>query len=289
MDRDAALDTYRYLRGGIPVMLIMLGVAIAIDVARTGHWLTSISAYYFTSAHAVFIGSICAMGTLLIVYRGVKPTEDVLLNLAGVLAFVVAFVPTTRPEPEVAIGLVPDATVTANVWALTVALLVSRIASWALYRRTRTAPDLGPIARAAMWMQRLLLLAGVVTLVAAPHWFVANAHGIAAVALFAAIIATVFLTAFVADKGVVDSPNPALYQRLYRWIAVVMAITLIAAVVAHYALSEFSHVVIVVEIVLLAEFFVYWAVQTVEKWNPPADSTEHQSCTAGEERVLKAL
>lgn len=289
MDRDAALDTYRYLRGGIPVMLIMLGVAIAIDVARTGRWLTSISAYYFTSAHAVFVGSICAMGTLLIVYRGVKPTEDVLLNLAGILAFVVAFVPTTRPEPEVPIGLVPDDTVIANVWALTVALLVSRVASWALYRRTRTAPDLGPIARAAVWGQRLLLLVGVVTLAAAPHWFVANAHGIAAVALFAAIIATVFLTAFVADKGVVDSPNPVLYQRLYRWIAIVMAITLIAAVVVHYAMSEFSHVVIVVEIVLLAEFFVYWAVQTVEKWNPPLDSAERQSCTAGEQRVLKAL
>lgn len=60
MDRNAALDTYRYLRGGIPVMLIMLGVAIAIEVARSRDWLTSISAYYFTSAHAVFIGSICA-------------------------------------------------------------------------------------------------------------------------------------------------------------------------------------------------------------------------------------
>lgn len=117
----------------------------------------------------------------------------------------------------------------------------------------------------------------------------ANAHGIAAVALFAAIIATVFLTAFVADKGVVDSPNPALYQRLYRWIAVVMVCTLVAAVVAHYALSEFSHIVIVVEIVLLAEFFAYWAVQTVEKWNPPPDSAGRQSCAAGEERVLRAL
>lgn len=289
MDRDAALDTYRYLRGGIPVMLIMLGVAVAIEIVRSRDWLTSISAYYFTSAHAVFIGSICVMGALLIVYRGVKPTEDVLLNLAGTLAFVVAFVPTTRPEPDVPIGLVPDATVTANVWALVAALAVARVASWFMYRQTRTTPELGPIARVAMWVQRILLAVGVVTLALAPRWFVANAHGIAASALFAAIIATVFLTAFVADKGVVDSPNPALYQRVYRWIAVVMVITLIAAVVAHYALSEFSHVVIVVEVVLLAEFFVYWAVQTVEKWNPPPDVAERQSCSAREERVVNAL
>lgn len=289
MDRDAALETYRYLRGGVPVMLVMLGVAIVIEAVRSHTVLTSISAYYFTSAHAVFIGSICVMGALLIVYRGVKPTEDVLLNLAGTLACVVAFVPTTRPSPDVPVGLMPDATVVDNVWALTVALLLSRIASWAMYRRTHTTPDLGAIARAAMWLQRLVLAVGIIALASAPGWFVANAHGVAAVILFAAIIATVFLTAFVADKGVVDSANPVLYQRIYRWVAVAMALTLVAAVVVHYAFNEFSHVVIVVEVVLLAEFFVYWAVQTVEKWNPPSDSTDRQSCTVREERVLNAL
>ena len=57
MDRDTALDTYRYLRGGIPVMLVMLGAALIIERARATCWQTSISAYYFTSAHAVFIGA----------------------------------------------------------------------------------------------------------------------------------------------------------------------------------------------------------------------------------------
>jgi hypothetical protein len=289
MDREAALDTYRYLRGGVPVMLIMLAVAIVIEVVRSHTVLTSVSAYYFTSVHAVFIGSICVMGALLIVYRGVKPTEDVLLNLAGTLAFVVAFVPTTRPSPDVPVGLMPDQTVIANVWAMAVALVVARIASWVMYRRTHTTPDLGPIAKAAMWLQRLVFTVGLVTLAAAPRWFVANAHGIAAVTLFAAIIATVVLTAFVADKGVVDSANPARYQRIYKWVAVAMVCTLVAAVVVHFAVSQFSHVVIVVEVVLLAEFFVYWAVQTVEKWNPPPSDTEQRTCTAGEERVLNAL
>lgn len=289
MDRDAALDTYRYLRGGIPVMLIMLGVAIVIEVARSRTVLTSVSAYYFTSVHAVFVGTVCVMGALLIVYRGVKPTEDILLNLAGTLAFVVAFVPTTRPSPDVPIGAVPVSTVVANVWALATALVLARIASWLMYRRTHTAPDLGPIARAAMWLQRTVFTIGIVTLAVAPRWFVTNAHGIAAVTLFAAIIATVFLTAFVADKGMVNSANPGLYQRVYRGIAVAMVLTLGAAVVVHYTLSEFSHVVIVVEVVLLAEFFAYWAVQTVEKWNPPADSADRQSCTPDAERVLRAL
>jgi hypothetical protein len=289
MDRDAALETYRYLRGGIPVMLLMLSAAIVIEIVRSHTWLTSISAYYFTPVHAVFIGSICAMGTLLIVYRGVKPTEDILLNLAGILAFVVAFVPTTRPDPELPVGVVPVPTVSANVWALVVALAVSRVASWLMYRRTHTAPQLGPIAKVVLWGQRVLLAVGLVVLAVNPRWFAANAHGIAATSLFAAIIATVFLAAFIADKGVVDSPNPALYQRVYRWIAVLMALTLVAAVVVHYVLSEFSHVVIVVEALLLAEFFAYWAVQTVEKWNPPPGVAEGQSCTAREERLVAAL
>ena len=128
MDRDTALDTYRYLRGGIPVMLVMLGAALIIERARATCWQTSISAYYFTAAHAVFIGAICAIGTLLIVYKGSTDTEDVLLNLAGILAFVVAFVPTSRPvllcgASSLPVDAVTNAAVVANVWALVVALV----------------------------------------------------------------------------------------------------------------------------------------------------------------------
>ena len=97
MDRDTALDTYRYLRGGIPVMMVLLAAALIIERAGATCWQTSISAYYFTSAHGVFIAALCAIGTMLIVYKGSRDTEDVLLNLAGILAFVVAVVPTSRP------------------------------------------------------------------------------------------------------------------------------------------------------------------------------------------------
>lgn len=288
MDRDTALDTYRYLRGGVPVMLVMLAAAVLIARTQMSGWLTSISAYYYTSAHAVFIGSICAMGAMLIVYKGVKPTEDVLLNVAGVLAFIVAFVPTTRPDPLLTYDA-PMSTVLSNTWALVIALLVARVSSWLLYRRTDTAPKLGPIATAAVWGQRLLFAAGLLTLILAKDWFVANAHGIAAVLLFAAIAGTVFLTAFVADKGVVLTANPALYHRIYQAIAITMALTLLAAVIVHFVLSTFSHVVIVVEVVLLAEFFAYWTVQTIEKWKPHDAAPQHLSCTAREERVLNAL
>jgi hypothetical protein len=288
-DSDTALDTYRYLRGGIPVMLVMLGVALIIERVRASEWLGSISAYYFTGAHAVFIGSICAMGTLLIVYKGLKTTEDVLLNLAGILAFVVAFVPTSRPETEVSVEVSND-NVISNVWALVIALLVARAASWLMYQRTGTAPKLGPIARVAVWVQRVLMAAGVLLLIVAPDWFVSHAHGIASSVLFLAIISTVVITAFVADKGLVESSNPQLYQTIYRIIAVLMLITLAIAITVHFTVDGVSQLVLWAEFFLLAEFGVYWGVQTAERWTSPTDSAPAPpQCTVRQERILDAL
>ena len=70
-----------------------------------------------------------------------------LLNLAGILAFVVAFVPTSRPvllcgASALPVDAVTDAAVVANVWALVVALVTARVASWWMYRRTGTSPAL---------------------------------------------------------------------------------------------------------------------------------------------------
>ena len=303
MDSDTSLDTYRYLRGSIPVMLVMLGVAVLTEWAGSRTLQTSISAYYFTAVHAVFVAALCAIGALLIVYKGLKPTEDILLNLAGVLAFIVAFVPTSRPasptsEPvlprtasDLPVEAVTNAAVIANVWAVVVALLVARAATWWMYRRTGTGRELEPIAKKAAWVQRAVLVVGLVALIAKPNWFVTHAHGVAAVVMFSAIIATVFLTAFLADK-VVPSANPALYHRIYQWIAIAMVVTLIGAVVVHFALHNFNHVVLLVEVVLILEFGVYWAVQTVEKWSPPPklrDEPVGARCTPAQEQMLSDL
>jgi hypothetical protein len=294
MERDTALDTYRYLRGGMPVMLVMLATALIIERFGATCWQTSISAYYFTAVHAVFIGTICAIGTLLVVYKGSNDTEDVLLNLAGILAFVVAFVPTTRPvllcgASALPVDAVSGHAVVANVWALVVALVVSRAGSWWMYRRTGTARGRSPLGTVAVWVQRAILAVGLATLLLVPKWFVANAHGISAAAMFAAIIATVFITAFLADK-VVASANPALYHRIYQGIAVAMAVTLIGAVVVHFVLDNFNHVVLWVEVALIAEFGVYWSVQTVQKWAPPAAETPvAPACTPRQAKVLDAL
>jgi hypothetical protein len=296
MDRDTALDTYRYLRGGVPVMLVLLAAALIIERAGATCWQTSISAYYFTSAHAVFIGAICAIGTLLIVYKGSRDTEDILLNLAGILAFVVAFVPTSRPvllcgESALPVGALTDETVIDNVWALVVALGLARVASWWMYRRTSTGRTRSPLGEVATWIQRTVLAVGLLTLVFAPQWFVANAHGIAAVTMFVSFIVTVLINAFLAGRQDQDKcPNTRAYHLVYQAIWVAMVLTLAAAVTAHLVLDGFNHAVLVVEVALIAEFGAYWLVQTVELWNTSTrDDVVDDGCQPTEKRLLRAL
>jgi hypothetical protein len=294
--RDTALETYRYLRGGIPVMLVMLGAALLIERSHASCWQTSISAYYFTSAHGVFIASLCAIGTLLIVYRGSNDTEDVLLNLAGILAFVVAFVPTTRPvlfcgDASLPDGAVSDQAIIRNVWALAVALVVARIASWWMYRRTGTARDRSTLGTAATWFQRVLLAIGVIAVVAVPDWFVANAHGVAAGAMFTAFIVTVLINAFLAGHQDEDKcPRKNMYHVVYQMISAAMALTLVAAVAVHLILDDFNHVVLVIEAALILEFGAYWVAQTIELWNVSTrDELTDGECASNGQRLMRAL
>ncbi|MET0473979.1 MAG: hypothetical protein ABW001_05005 [Mycobacterium sp.] len=276
MTDEAVLDTYRYLRGGMAVMIILLGAAVAIERVHASCWQTSISAYYFTSAHGVFIAALCAIGAMLIVYKGSNDTEDVWLNLAGILAFVVAMVPTSRPvllcgSVELSVG---GQSAIANTWAVVIALSASRAASWWLYRRTRTTRRRSALGAAAVWTTRALLAVGLVALVAFPTWFRSNAHGVAAVAMFAAIILTVVITAFVAGNQDPDKcPHRRRYQVLYQGISAVMVLTLLAAVCLHQLVDGFNHAVLVVEAALIVEFAAYWIVQTIELWGTPTRMT----------------
>jgi hypothetical protein len=60
----------------------------------------SISAYYFTPTHSIFVGGLVAIGVALIAVKGSTDLEDALLNVAGVLAPIVAFVPTSPPRAD---------------------------------------------------------------------------------------------------------------------------------------------------------------------------------------------
>jgi hypothetical protein len=124
--RDITLDAYCYLRGGMAVMIVMLGAATIGERLRASCWQTSTSAYYFTTAHSMFAAALSALGVQFIVYKGSSDTEDVLLTLAGILAFIVAMVPTTRPvllcgRHDLPADYNVKYAITNNVWAVVVA------------------------------------------------------------------------------------------------------------------------------------------------------------------------
>jgi hypothetical protein len=73
----------------------------------------SISAFYYTPVQFVFVGALCAMGLVMITLWGKTAWEEGWFNLAGLLAPVVAFVPTSKSN---GCGLVPgNATVAQNL------------------------------------------------------------------------------------------------------------------------------------------------------------------------------
>jgi putative Mn2+ efflux pump MntP len=87
--------TYRYLRMGMIGAVVLLAVSIGIERSKVPCLQTSLSAYYYTPVRAIFVGSLVAIGLALIVYKGRSDWEDFFLNIAGVLAPVVAVAPTT--------------------------------------------------------------------------------------------------------------------------------------------------------------------------------------------------
>ncbi|AHC27775.1 MULTISPECIES: hypothetical protein [Mycobacteriaceae] len=271
---EAAVTTYRYLRGGLVVAVAALAAGVLTDRAGGNCFEASISAYYFTSAHSVFVAVLCAAGVLMIVYTGASHTEDVLLSLAGVLAIVVAMVPTARPVIICGGGELPPGyeiskSVSTNIWAVTIALVLSCLALWCRPSRNDTARRhknsvLGTFATLLAWV---LIIGGFIVFVVDQPRFDKYAHGVSAVVMFAAICVTVGLTARItSEQNESECPNKRRYFACYATLSALMVVTIAGVVVVHSTLDGWNHLVIVAETILLVQFTVYWIVQTVELW-----------------------
>ena len=198
--------------------------------ATTGVPQDSVSAYYYTVSHGIFVASLGATGLGLIVYKGEAITEDMLLNFAGFMAFVVALVPTARPDcrdPEpTACGLwLPrntdtDAPIPNNVYAL----LIAVAAGYALFvivdavqgnsRATRARRT--KLEVAVRILGGLVVAFGVVVLIVSPQTFADKAHGCAAIAMFVAMTGVVCHYALWAETDK--------YTAIYTATAVLMVI-----------------------------------------------------------------
>ena len=267
---EVVLDTYRYLRAGMLVWVLMLAVAVGLQVAAShGCFETSISAYYYTAAHSAFVAAVFALGVCLIVYKGGSDTEDVLLNLSGMLAFVVAMVPLpghqancTGPGMPVQMSISPA--IHNNIAAVLCALGVATLAAFVVYRKARSAQTVYPsgwLARTLLWVFAAVIT---VTFLRAPGVFAQFAHPVSAIAMFGVIILVVVINAIQAH----NEANPREHRIsavAYAAVALMMAGTVVAALLG--VLVGYTYWILVAEIALIAEFATYWTLQTVDLWN----------------------
>lgn len=290
VDDVASRKTYRYLRIGIVAAVVLLGASVLLERSKVdaGCWQTSISAYYYTPARAVFVGALMAIGLSLIVIKGNTGLEDGFLNAAGMLAPIVALVPIGNPgtcwsiEPSPLptvrnpvtddLELAPwvesniENNIEALLWAGAAALLtaaVIAVIAFAVGTRRGQSPALssawtGP-DRGTFFS--LLAVAGflVVGAVLFATWdrFEENAHGLAAYAMFGFLTAAAVVNALECRRF-----GLRWYARLYGLIAVLMGAAALLIFV-----NDWDHKTLALEIVEIALFAGFWVVQTRELWH----------------------
>jgi hypothetical protein len=285
MTVDEAVATYRAVRIGLVALVVFLGASIITThrhaYSRDDGWQTSISAYFYTSSHSVFIASLCAVGICLIVYRGRTTTEDALLNFSGLLAFVVGLVPTGR-EPLRGPGLPCDfdtALFAENgVWALLFASTIAGIAVVILYARAWVDALRQPDGRRMRILEALLscgllaaLIVGAGYFFDDPLLFTEKAHGVAALAMFGGIILVVVHYAF---YSALRPDHKGRFIGLYIGLATAMLVTVIVAWRLHVfgGADRPSHGIIAVETLLIVEFALFWLLQSFDLWKVEHDT-----------------
>ncbi len=273
---DLALKTYRYLRIGMVGLVLALAVSIGIERSKAGCWQTSVSSYYYTPARAVFVGVLMAIGVSLLVIKGSTRREDVLFNIAGILAPVVAVVPTSvvgdcwslppSPLPTDDEGQLAEwvlANMDNNIQALIVAALAGLLAAGliaAVFTRNRLATLRStPPDRVIGLAVTVAVLLGGWGLYRWWDAFPARAHGWAAVLMF------VFLAGGIAVNAWERRNAPT--HRRYGWLYAAIAVLMIGVgAVMLTVFRDWTYMVLVLEIIETLLFATFWAVQTREHW-----------------------
>ncbi|ALI25560.1 hypothetical protein XA26_17130 [Mycolicibacterium fortuitum] len=281
-DPSDTMVTYRYVRVGLVALVVFLLTSLAFTWAHSCPQ-GSISAFFYTRTHAVFLASLCAIGICLIAYKGSRVGEDALLNYSGFMAFIVALVPTGPGDdlcqPWLPTVADPFGGVANNVAALFVAVAVGTGMYLALNRWRR--PQQAPVASepscaeaASLWKTIATALLGIekwlpaallaISIAGAPlmlwDWFAQHAHVIAAVAMFLAITLVAVYHACYARAAVRRH-----LARFYATIAALMLVTVVAGVVL--LILGWHLGVITVELILIVLFAIFWAVQTADVWD----------------------
>jgi hypothetical protein len=257
---DSAIKTYRYLRLAMVNVILLLALSVAVEWWKTGRecFQTSISAYYYTPVQAVFVGALISIGVCMFAIKGNTRWEDVLLNVGGMLAFAVAFVPTPGVGEcrSVSAG-VPDSA--ANIANNMTALFIAGFAGLAIGVAflIREGQPFGP-SWIGSGVTLVIIVGGFIWFLAGRHSFTEAAHYTAALLLFGCVIAVVVINA--------RKSSSKRHTRLYRVIAGAMLASLVIMLPLKW-LADWDHAILWLESTLIVLFAAFWIGQTSELWN----------------------
>ncbi len=260
----AVLKTYRYLRVSIVAMALLLAIALVVEISagESVVLLGSISEYYYSPVRNVLVGALMAIGLSLVAVKGREGAEDVMLNLAGMLAPIAAVVPLPV-EGAIPAAFVPG--VENNVTALLVLGLVGLVfAAWT--------------ARGGVAAYGRAVLVGAVGWLVLTAWFVlgrdsflSGAHYATAVPMFGLIAGTALVNARHArERTAIPGMSPSSYARSYAVIALGIFGTVLAAglffLLSLVGFEPVASWIFWVEALLLTLFAAFWILQTMENW-----------------------
>ena len=300
------LTTYRTLRVAMIPLLLILVVATALESTRGQDCLLgSISAYFHTPVRGAFVFSLAGLGACLIAYKGNDAVEDVLLNFAGFMAFLVALVPTTVDGscPTKYVNVVADANTADAVRNNVLTLIIVSVVFLLLYgfmprqvERAKTRKGLGSPStfgeRLRAWsgsvrrglrrvLDRKLTLAQVLGVVAVvivlvelalflfwPGTFKDSAHGISAGTMVLGVLGVMVANAYSFARAAKELDGQASNPWTNRY-GVTAAATLALMVVSILIFGSGRHLILVLELVVIVGFIVFWYMQTRELWFYP--------------------
>lgn len=253
------VTTYRYVRFTLLMLLLALAVSVTAQTLQGG-WETSISSYYYTPAGPVFIAVLTALGVCLIALRGQTDAEEVCLQLAGISAPMVAFVPT----PEIGEHVDQRAVVNSAGTFLTVlAVGYVVVVLFGLRERHRgVLPDwpsrwglIGLVSTALAW------IVGVVWLITDRHSFARHAHLLAAAFTFAPFAGVVVLNTSWGMRvlaGRREAPRQR-FEPAYAAIVVGIVVVTVGGLLSR----SWDYWLLATEIGLLALFALFWTLQSL--------------------------
>ncbi|MEX0151049.1 hypothetical protein [Microbacterium sp. LMI1-1-1.1] len=262
--------TYRYVRLVLVGASVLLAVSVAVQFVVGGP-LSSLSAAYYSPAGPVFVGSLFAVAAALVALSG-RSLEQGLLDVAAVLALVVAVVPTTVDGDACPAGgrcvppeVVP--TVANNAVSVASVVVLGAVAAAILARVQGTASRGVAITIGVILA---LVVGGSLWAASSPQGFLLAAHTVAAVAFFALVGA---VAALAARRPPSPGRRPRGVRVAYAVVAggilLTLVLLLVALVLEGTAVVDLRGfpVVLVGEAAALLLFLVFWVVQTVELWD----------------------